>query len=1030
MLVAPARLHARHERPITFRYRPAGPVSFVDLYGDLTHWLEGHPLRPTASGWLETTLHLGPGVYHYKFRHDGGAWHFDPLNPRRVRRAESENNLLVVGGTAEPVIHAPASPWVSRGDDGRVEIHAEVRDSAAAELSLRWDEGHGPRIAPMREVGRDGELRRFSLSLPASSRELSYLFVLRDGPRDGHLVGAPGGAGQPFQVRPADHGFASPDWWRDAVVYSVFLDRFRRSAGPWLARSDERDRAGGDLLGVRAALPHLAELGVNVLHLTPLARAPSAHRYDAIAPREVDPALGGEEALRALLDDAHARGIRIFLDVTVTHVQRDFFAFADVRARGPRSPHWEWFDIQTYPFTEGYDPGYRHYTKGEWDQPLLRTDHPGVVDYLVGTFEHWARFGVDGFRVDAVAGIPLGLTRRIAGAVRAIRPDAVLYGEVIPNNTHRWTNDALDAATDFQGQEALYDWLWRGRTSGRGYAQALASRRFTRGGPGRRHLAFTATHDQPRLASLLGGSAHARARVQLGQLAVLLGESIPLVYYGDELGQASGEVRAFEDAWPDRLPLSWEPESWDSDTLSLFREAIALRRAEPTLRAGELAPLPTPESVAGVRRHIGTDVLEVYLHGADTEVRIPLPPGAPLGAELLFSHRTAALHEGELVLGPFAAAVVRRRLAPATAETWEVVVRENARLAAQGFAQGWDEVASLPTRLYLTLTERCNIRCAHCITDAPARTKEGRARSLQPWLLDELTPALEAASYFGFSHGGESMVAPLFRDTLARVRELHRGRAYDVHLLTNGMLLDEARVHELVSLGVTSLAVSLDGASPATNDLIRVGGKFARVIENVARAVEIRERAGYDLRIGLSSVVSARALGELPALGALAARLGVDWLKVEEMYPATAAATNELVAPDDPRLIESLGQARRVVEASGLVFVDHLQGPGGDGGCGLCASPAAEEVVQRFRLADDFANRATFRPCRALWEQACVDPDGTVHAVDYLGPPLGNLLDSSMLELWNGDEVRHARRARLRREPATRRARCVLPVLG
>ena len=144
----------------------------------------------------------------------------------------------------------------------------------------------------------------------------------------------------------------TPAWWRDAVLYTVFVDRYRRGAGGFLDRPREDDRAGGDLDGLRAALPHLSALGVTVLHLTPLCLSASAHRYDAVDPAAVDPALGGEVALADFLHEAHAAGLRVLLDLALTHVHRDHFAFSDVRARGFASPYAPWFRLRRFPFLE------------------------------------------------------------------------------------------------------------------------------------------------------------------------------------------------------------------------------------------------------------------------------------------------------------------------------------------------------------------------------------------------------------------------------------------------------------------------------------------------------------------------------------------------------------------------------------------------------------------------------------------------------------------------------------------------------
>jgi cyclomaltodextrinase len=226
---------------------------------------------------------------------------------------------------------------------------------------------------------------------------------------------------------------------------------------------------------------------------------------------------------------------------------------------------------------------------------------------------------------------------------------------------------------------------------------------------------------------------------------------------------------------------------------------------------------------------------------------------------------------------------------------------------------------------------------------------------------------------------------------IARVRANRPGRT-DVHLVSNGMLLDEARLTELVDLGVTSLMISLDGATPATNDRIRVLGKFDRVVANVATAVRLRARDSLDLRIGISTVAGALNHRELPALGKLCLDLGVDWLKVEETYPATPFARRDVLPSAD--LAAPMAALRDVLAGKKIVLVDHVDPPRV---CSCTGDPAAVA----FRAADDFANRFTFCACRAPWEQAAIAPDGTVHLVDYAGAPLGTLLDSPFLELWS-----------------------------
>ena len=1014
----------RPSRPILFRYRPAAAAQFVDLRSELVHFLEPRELSMTRGGWLETTLHAAAGVYAYKYRHADGSWHLDPENPRTVAVDGARNSVLVVDGTDEPVLHAPGWPLVGLDPSGLVWIRAALRRGAGHDLAVRWDEGHGVRVRRMDCVGDDDEHLLFEGRLPASARDFSYGFVLDDG----RVIGAAGGASQLFTLRTSELADRRPQWWRDAVVYSVFVDRFRRGGadGRWPeALQDDRGRAGGDLLGVIEALPYLEDMGITVLQLGPIAASRSAHRYDAVDPRLVDPAIGGERALTDLLEAASRRGIRVMLDVVATHVHRDFGPFADVRARGPASPYWSWFRVHRWPLFAGQDPGYAHYQRGQWQEPLLRTDEPAVVAHLVETFVGWARLGIAGFRVDAAADLPISLLEAVSHAVRAVRGDMVVHGEVIPDNLFRYTAHALDAATDFAPQRALLDWLVHS-TAGRTRLNQIWARRRYHNGPGWTRLAFTATHDQHRLLSLTGDARKAR----LGQLLVLMRPEIPLLYYGDEVGLATAEIgRIFEDVWPDRMPMPWNEGDWDQVTRNLVREAIALRKTMPALHRGDEQGLElimedgchAPDGAVGLRRRDGEQVIDVLANGTDGAITLGLPAGAPSDARTLLIAGDGSLGEDgrSVTLSPWSAIVIERRASPATTAAWNDVIAAHPALVASAFATGEAELFTLPRRLYVTITERCNLRCAHCITEAPMHTRRGSARELAPWVIAALAEGLRATEYLGLSHGGESMVSPrLFEllDALA-VAKRDGGPPVDVHLLTNGMLLTPEMLARLVGGGVNSLAISVDGASAAVNDRIRKGGELTRVIAHTRAAVGRRDH-GDDLRVGWSTVVSRSALPEVRNLVELALELGLDWLKLEEMAPVGQFARDELVAPADPQMTEALAQARETARGTGLELVEHIAPPSG---CPCDGDPD----VMAFRAADDFANRAAFRPCRMLWEQAAIDPDGHVRPVDYDHDPIGNLLDLPLLSVWNAADLLAMRRTEITRRPAVMRAACI-----
>ena len=99
-------------------------------------------------------------------------------------------------------------------------------------------------------------------------------------------------------------------WWRDAVVYQIYPRSFADSDGDGL----------GDLPGIRSRLPYLHDLGVDAVWLSPFYPSPLLDGgYDVADPRDVDPRLGTVEDLVGIVEDCHAVGMRVFIDVVPNH---------------------------------------------------------------------------------------------------------------------------------------------------------------------------------------------------------------------------------------------------------------------------------------------------------------------------------------------------------------------------------------------------------------------------------------------------------------------------------------------------------------------------------------------------------------------------------------------------------------------------------------------------------------------------------------------------------------------------------------
>ena len=251
-----------------------------------------------------------------------------------------------------------------------------------------------------------------------------------------------------------------PDWLADAVCYEIFPDRFARGIdeqdwvdpdGDWAIESDwdtpiagdwkraVRQLYRGDLVGVRQRLDHLERLGVNLIYLTPVFPGRSCHRYDASTFDNVDPVLGGDAALSALIDAAHRRGIRVIGDLTTNHSgnHHRWFETAQADAGSPEAGYYfftehphdyvGWFDVPTLPKFD--------LRSAELRRALAGTD--GVVArWLRGPAGDGAD-GFDGWRIDVgnmtgrhgAIDVNHDVFRDVRATMAAVRSDAWLVGE-------------------------------------------------------------------------------------------------------------------------------------------------------------------------------------------------------------------------------------------------------------------------------------------------------------------------------------------------------------------------------------------------------------------------------------------------------------------------------------------------------------------------------------------------------------------------------------------------------------------------
>ncbi|SDH10335.1 glycoside hydrolase family 13 protein [Klenkia brasiliensis] len=205
-------------------------------------------------------------------------------------------------------------------------------------------------------------------------------------------------------------------WWRRAVVYEVYVRSFA-SAGAG------RAHGLGDVAGIRSRLPHLTDLGVDALWITPWYPSPMADGgYDVADHCDVDPRFGTLDDVRALLADAHDRGLRVLVDLVPNHtsIQHPWFTedpslyvLRPGRGDGPPNDWISAFGGPAWTRLPGSDLWYLHTFAPE--QPDLDWSNPEVRRRFDDVLRFWLDLGVDGLRVDAVPAIGKDLTLPDAG---------------------------------------------------------------------------------------------------------------------------------------------------------------------------------------------------------------------------------------------------------------------------------------------------------------------------------------------------------------------------------------------------------------------------------------------------------------------------------------------------------------------------------------------------------------------------------------------------------------------------------------
>jgi len=509
-------------------------------------------------------------------------------------------------------------------------------------------------------------------------------------------------------------------WGADWYAHEPWLDKIPGSN--FYAKIQAR-RYGGDLQGVLDKINYIDSLGVTAIYFNPLNDSPSLHKYDARTYTHIDRNFGPDPEMDArimeseipddpstwkwtsadrlflrVIEEFHKRGIKVILDYSWNHTGKEFWAIKDVREKGPASKFADWYNIISYdnPATPENEFRYEGWGGRNIYMPVFRKDIIPPTDtvmpfegnlhalslrrHIFDVTRRWLdpdgngdpSDGVDGFRLDVAAEIPMGFWREYRKVVREINPQAYLVGEIW---WLKWPDQLLDPAPFMREQfDAIMNYRWF-RVARGFFAQAEPVlnpsgfvtwiKKINEGIPAENQMAMmnvASTHDTPRLSTSFYNKTldkyHAKPsenpdfKINKPDSVTLLEQKMflvhqftfvgaPHIWYGEEVGMWGADD-------PDcRKPMVWDDISYEiekthffpdktrpADTvkpnrklLAFYRQMINLRKENPVLVYGTLNFLIADDNkmILAYSRKKGPEEIIAIFNRSDQEQSVTLP---------------------------------------------------------------------------------------------------------------------------------------------------------------------------------------------------------------------------------------------------------------------------------------------------------------------------------------------------------------------------------------------------------------------
>lgn len=493
----------------------------------------------------------------------------------------------------------------------------------------------------------------FEGGVPASSTDKNPRILYRSpGNFDVTLIVTDGTVQDTLKVndytRVKERQFDENSWWNETVFYEIFVRSFQDSNGDGI----------GDFQGIIDRLDYLNDgdpetsddLGITGLWLMPVNPSPSYHGYDVTDYKAVNPDYGTMEDFRQLVDEAHARGIRIIIDFVMNHTSRDhpWFTNSASSSSSEKRNWYRWSSIrpsQTGPWGQEvwHQRSSGYYYGLFWEgMPDLNYAEPQVQNEMFEAADFWlADVGIDGYRLDAVKYIieagqileddpaTLNFWKDYQVEVKASKSDAFSVGEAWTSSEKvlNYVEDGgLDMCFEFDLAGSILNAVNNQDASG----LISQSQKVYNLYPHNQFGTFLTNHDMNRVIEELGGSVEKNKSAAAIYLTL---PGTPFVYYGEEIGMRGRKPDEFirkPMQWSNSVSagftsgVPWIPVNTDFASVNVssqqlneaslwrwYRQLIHLRNDEEALQLGDYTPVYSADKkLFGFNRHFsGTNIL-------------------------------------------------------------------------------------------------------------------------------------------------------------------------------------------------------------------------------------------------------------------------------------------------------------------------------------------------------------------------------------------------------------------------------------